>query len=375
MASLKDVAAAAGVSVSTVSRALGQSSHPVSPELRERIQRVATQIGYQVNPLGRALISLRLPLVGAIVHDIRNSYQCEILRGVEDAANAAGYFVVVCNTDCDKARELAYINLLVSYRATGIVFIPSGVEDPQHNDAVTSLLQKLAVNGGHAVATAPTRLLIPRIAPDDRGGAREVAAHLLSLAQGPVVILGGQEDKCATTEQFAGFADAFSARGLKLDDQLILWANGRRDTAQELIELELQRGTAIRGVLATNDEMAAGALLAMEDRGIRVPDEVLIAGFGDMSSSRIVRPQLTTVRVPTNEIGRLGAQMIFDAAERRQMPLASRVLPGRLVVRASTVGQQAQPLGAWGRDASCGCFPRPTRVESARKLPAEARFS
>ncbi len=346
MASLKDVAAAAGVSVSTVSRALGQSSHPVSPELRERIQHVASQLGYQPNPLGRALISLRLPLIGAIVHDIRNSYQCEIVRGVEDAANAAGYFVVVCNTDRDNARELAYIDLLVSYRATGIVFIASGVEDPEHNAALTLRLQEFTANGGHAVSTAPTRLLIPRVAPDNRAAAREAASHVLSLAEGPVLIIGHQDDKCATTERLAGFADAFSAHGLNFQDQVILWADDRLNTAQQLVELEIQRGTVFRAVLGSNDEMALGALLAMEARGIRVPDDVLIAGFGDMSASRLIRPQLTTVRVPTNTLGRFGAQMIIDAAEKRQMPPVNRVLPSQVIVRTSTVGTRAHNVEA-----------------------------
>lgn len=336
MASLKDVASAAGVSISTVSRALGQSSHPVSPELRERVQRVARQVGYQPNPLGRALISMRLPLIGAIVHDIRDSYQCEILRGVEDSAVAAGYFVVVCNTDRDRARELAYVGLLVSYRATGIVFIPSGVDDPAHNAAVTAQLQRLAANGGHAVATAPTPLLIPRIAPDNRGGAREVAAHLLARAHGPVLVLGGERDKCATTERLAGFADAFSSRGLEIDERLMLWGDDRRDRAGEVVEMELRKGTDFRAVLATNDEMAVGALLAMESTGIKVPQQVLVAGFGDMTASRLVRPQITTAEVPTTEIGRLAAQLIVDASERRTMPEASRVVPARLLARAST---------------------------------------
>ncbi len=341
MASLRDVATVAGVSISTVSRALGHSSHPVSPELRERIRRIAEAVGYQVNPLGRALITRRLGIIGALVYDFRDSYYGEVIRGIEDACNSAGYFAVICNTDRNRDRELGYLRLLAAHRAAGVVFVSSGVEDPDYNAALSSCLQVLAENGGQAVAAAPTRLLIPRVVSDFRTGARQIASHVLAGCRGPVLILAGPRAECSVSERLSGYRDAFAAAGRDMDAEPFAWGGHSFRPAQEAVSEALRNGVQFGAVLATNDEMAAGALAALEAGGVRVPDEVIVAGFGDMRIASLLRPQLTTVRVPAYDLGLLGAQTVIDAVDRKVMPPAHRVLPTELMVRASTGGSSS----------------------------------
>lgn len=344
--SLRDIAAAAGVSTSTVSRALGDSSHPVSARLRERIRRIADEMGYKPNPLARALLAQRLRIIGAMVRDARDSYLAEVVHGMEDVARSAGYMVVICNTLRDMDRELSYVDLLVAHRAAGIVFVSSGVEDAAHNAELTLRLEALRRNGGFAVAAASTRLPIPRVVPDNQEGGRMAAAHLLSLRRRPVLVLGGFEGHCTSTDRLSGYADAFSAAGLSLADEPMVRAGDQWDTAREAVSRELARGTPFRAVLATNDEAAIGALAALKSAGVRVPEDVAVVGFGDMRVTHLVQPKLTTVRVPTYELGRVAVQTVVDALEAGIEPAPIRVLPVELVVRGSTVAESRPTLDA-----------------------------
>ena len=301
--------------------------------------RVATTYGYRPNPLGRALSTRRLQIIGVIVHDIRDSYFGDIIRGIEDATNSAGYLVVTCNSDRDRDRELAYLELLVAHRVSGVLFVSSGVDDPQHNAALSAQLQLLATNGGHAVAVASTRLLIPQVVPDNRGGARQIATHILSLGATPMLVLAGPPDLCTSEERLAGVADAFAAAGGEWDSRLVAYANFRQADARDAVTAALKNGTQFRAVLALSDMMAIGALEALESAGVHVPQDVVVSGFGNIPQTTLTRPRLTTVHVPTRELGQFGGEAILQAARTNgPLSLTPKVLATEIVVRDSTGG-------------------------------------
>jgi LacI family transcriptional regulator len=273
-----------------------------------------------------------------LVHDIRDPYFSECARGVTDAAEAAGYLTMICNSDRDPATELRYLDLLQSHRVAGVLFAGGGFEDPAYRKRVRHQIEAMRDYGGYAITLGPRAERMPGEIPDNRDGARQATAHLLELGHERIGFVAGPPKLRTSTERLAGHRDALEAAGLALDPSLVAPGHFSEEGGAEATRLLLERDPRVSAIFAANDAMALGALQAITARGLRVPDEVSLVGFDDVSYVRWLDPPLTTVRVPMRELGRRAVTRLLTFLRDEDGIQARRVNvhPLELVVRQST---------------------------------------
>jgi DNA-binding LacI/PurR family transcriptional regulator len=326
--SIRDVAAQAGVSVATVSRVLSTpSDYPVRPETRQDVLRAAARIGYRPNDLARALIQGRTGTVGVLIPDISNPYYAEVMRGVEDVIYAGGRRVVLCNTNRDVEKASTYIDTLLKARVDGVVIVGGG------STRLASFLRPLAVYGTRVVVIGRHNLPFPSIEVDNMEAARRATEYLLGLGHTAVGCITGPADSYTVQDRLAGYKAALKAQGLSVRRRLIVEADfeeaGGYAAARQLLAIR-DRPTA---VLAANDRSAMGVLAALADAGVAVPGEMSVMGFDDIPLASFVRPALTTVSVPSSQLGREAALLL--ELDEKAPAVESRELATQLVTRDS----------------------------------------
>lgn len=330
MTSLNEVSRAAGVSVSTASRVLNGSHHPVSPQLRERVLAAAEQVGYAPNALARGLVSRSSRLIGVIVSDITNPYFAAIARGADDVASRAGYVTMLSNADRRTGAEITRLAAMREYHAAGVIFAGSGyLDDPQH-EALAKAVRQAQENGMHAVTLTHRPIGCPTITVDNQAAAYDLTDYLISLGHRRIAFIDGPAGLTASEHRrsgyLAGMSDADLADQADHHEGGFDFESGHTATTRLLAGRDLPDA-----IIAANDEAAVGALDALRGAGIAVPEQVSVAGIDDLPVARFAG--LTTVRLPLYELGAMAAKQIIDhTVDARQ----ATILPHRLVPRATT---------------------------------------
>jgi LacI family transcriptional regulator len=340
-ASLSEVAKAGGVSLATASRVLNpHNTHPVSDEVRARVLRAAEQLNFSVNGLARGLKAKRTQTVAAIVHDFCDPFFNAVARGVTDAAEAAGYLTVLCNSGRDPDKELRYVQLAAEQRVAGVLFAGGGFASRSYRDAMRREIATLRGYGAHAIALEPRGARMPAELPDNRGGARAGTAHLLELGHRRIAFIDGPPHVVTSRDRLRGHRDALEAAGLELDMRLVEPGGFTEEGGRRALAKLLDGGPPFTAVFASNDAMAIGCLAELRTRGFSIPGDMSLVGFDDIPSVRWFEPALTTVRVPMEEIGAAGVARLLallDAGDDRPHPgRMTNVHPCELIVRAST---------------------------------------
>ncbi|WP_028922600.1 LacI family DNA-binding transcriptional regulator [Pseudonocardia acaciae] len=324
--SIRDVAAAAGVSVATVSRVLSPASADivVREETRDRVVRAINELGYRPNDLARALLQQRTSTIGLVLPDISNPYYPPLVRGVEDAASQLGYRVVLCNTDRDPAKTAAYLDTLVKARVDGVIVAGGNLSElPGHPRVFETYRTKLVMVGRHGLAH-------PSVRVDNTAATEDATAHLIGLGHRGIAFLGGPEGSSTAQDRLLGHRRAMAAAALPTAERVAGFdEHGGYDAARSLLT-----GTPPTALLCANDRMAFGAYAALADAGLAVPADVSVVGFDDVPMASYVRPTLTTVAVPTYELGRAAMRLLQDALD-GSAATEPVLLPTRLVHRAS----------------------------------------
>ncbi|EEG07369.1 LacI family DNA-binding transcriptional regulator [Pseudogulbenkiania ferrooxidans] len=322
-AKIKDVAAAAGVSVATVSRALG--SGPVSAALRQRVEEAAKQLGYRPNLSARRLRSQHTQTVGLIVSDIRNPFFTAVSRAVEDAAYQAGMRVILCNTDENPDKEAMYLRLMEEERVSGVIFSPTRDTArrlrPDAYDFPVVMIDR-AGPAGQADA----------VVLDNRLAARQLVEHL--VAQGYRHI-GGLFGNTSSTgaERHAGFEAALAAHGLAGEGRFIA---PTAEAAEAVVTQWLAEEQRPDALIASNGLLLLGALRALQRAGLSSPHDLALAGFDNEVWTGLVGNGLTVIEQPVYEIGRTAMEMLLSRLDDPGLSIRSVVLAGRLLVRGST---------------------------------------
>lgn len=350
---LADVAARAGVSSATVSRVLN-GNYPVAGSTRERVQRAVEELDYVVNGQARALAAATSDLVGVLVNDVADPFfgviasalQGEI--GAGGAGPGGGKLAVVCNTGGSPEAELTYLTLLERQRAAGVVLTGGAVEDDTHNAAVTARLARLTSSGTRVVLCGRPPLTLPdgtaqvtTVAFDNRGGARRLTEHLLSLGHRRIGCVTGPVERSTTRHRLEGHRAALDAHGMGPgtpdgEAALRLTVHGGYDRASgydATLEL-LRRDPGVTAVVAANDTVALGVCAALRDQGLSIPGDVSVAGFDDLPFSVDASPALTTVRIPLQEAGARAGRLVMG--RQAAPPGGVATIATELMVRAST---------------------------------------
>jgi len=334
MATIYDIAKHVGVSAGTVSRALSRPDK-VLPETRQRIEQAAAKLGYVPNTVARTLKTQRSGKILVTVPDIANPFFAQILQGAEDAAQAAGYAVLLGDTQHQAEREEHYAQMLRRNEADGLIVL--GHRLPPTARAIVQQQGKTApvVNGCEFEPT----MGIPSVHIDNTAAARVAMEHLYGLGHERIAVVGGPPDNPLHQQRMEGVRAAARARGRL--GQLIIVPGDFSLASGHAAALALLAGSPTpTAIFCFSDQMALGALAACRDRDLRVPDEVSIVGFDDLASSRFLTPPLTTVMQPMQEIGARAVKLLLAIIEGVEVPL-QQTLDFSLMVRGST----AAPAG------------------------------
>jgi LacI family transcriptional regulator len=325
----RDVARLAGVSSSTVSHVLNGTRF-VSDDVRRRVLGAVQNLGYEPNGVARSLKVNRSMTIGLIISDIGNPFFTAIVRGVEDAAQANGYVLVLCNSNEDHVREAMHLRALRAKRLDGLILAPAGEAHDYLRDTVRAHFPLVFLNRDVAGIDAPAVLL------DNETAAFEATNHLLSLGHRRIGMIGGRPLASTSSERARGYGRALREAGVPADERLLVSGGSEVEggcaAALALRALE-PRPTAI---FAGNNQMTIGALGAIQARGLRVPEDLALLGFDDFAWADVFRPRLSTVAQPTYELGSTSANVLFKimADPTAEVPRRT-LLPGRLVIRDS----------------------------------------
>jgi LacI family transcriptional regulator len=339
-ASLTEVARVGGVSLATASRVLNpDNTHPVSDDVRARVIAAAERLNFSVNGLARGLKVRRTNTVAAIVHDFCDPYFNAVARGITEAAEAAGYLTVLCNSGRDPDKELRYLQLAREQRVAGVLFAGGGLSSRSYREAMRGQIATLRSYGAHAIALEPRGARMPAEIPDNAGGARQATEHLLALGHRRIAFIDGPVEVLTSRDRLRGYREALEAAGLPFDEQLVASGGFSENGARAALARLLERAS-FTAVFASNDAMAIGCMVELRSRGVDIPGEMSLVGYDDIPTVRWFDPPLTTVRVPMEGIGAAGvARLLALLATDDASPAAGRltnVHPCELIVRAST---------------------------------------
>lgn len=331
---LSDVARAAEVSLATASRALNGTTR-VRSDLRERVLAAARELAYTPNAHAQALAGGTHHTVGVVCHDVSDPYFASIARGVMRVAGDKDLLVMLASTFRDPQKEIAYVSMLRAQRASAILLVGSGFEDRGWSRALSEELEPYRRGGGRvAVVSRHRNLRADSVQPDNKGGAAKLARTLLDLGHRRFTVLAGPRRLTTVVDRIAGFRQALAEAGVELSEDDIVESTFTRDGGYTAMRQALDGGLDSTCVFAVTDVMAIGALTALRDEGVSVPDDVSLAGFDDIPVVRDLTPSLTTVALPLEQLG----ERAMELALRSDRGTRSRVVrvQADVVVRDST---------------------------------------
>ncbi|WP_111766486.1 LacI family DNA-binding transcriptional regulator [Nakamurella deserti] len=332
-ATLADVATLAGVSLATASRALSPTKgSAVGPELRARVRAAAAELSYAPNAHAQAMRSPTASSAGLIVHDIADPVAAAIASGVLAAAADQNLIVTIGASGGDAEAEVRLVETLRRQRARGIILAGSRFADSSAQRWLADEVSAIRAGGGRVVTIGQHTPGTHAVVVDDRAGADGLARALWARGYRRFAVLAGPEFLITSEDRVGGFRDAVTALGGELPEEQVLASQMSRDGGYTSLRDLLDHGVEVDCVFAVDDSMAMGAVAALRDSGLRVPDDVAVAGFGDIAALRDVVPGLTTVRLPLAQMGRTALQLAFDSRDEAQL----RHVTGTVVLRDST---------------------------------------
>jgi DNA-binding LacI/PurR family transcriptional regulator len=330
-ATIQDVAEQAGVSRQTVSRAINNKGE-IGAATRARVLAIARELGYRPSSIARGLKTRRTLTLGLVVPDIANPFFAEVVRGASERAYAADYSVLLCNTDEDPDREWAILRMLESHRVDGLVLVSSRLSDEMLAEAVRQWRPLVIVN---RLPPAP-RAGVGYVVVNDAEAARGATAFLVARGHRQIGLLGGAPTSRSGLERRRGYAEALAAAGLGAAERWMAPCAPNVEGGREAALSLLRREPGLTALLAYNDLVAVGALQACRALGLNVPRDCAIVGWDDIVFADYVSPPLTTVRMPTHEIGeRAMALLLGLIADTDAAPEVVR-LDATLIEREST---------------------------------------
>ncbi|MHC5784545.1 LacI family DNA-binding transcriptional regulator [Pseudomonas idahonensis] len=328
MATIKDVAALAGISYTTVSHVLNKT-RPVSEEVRVKVEAAIKRLDYVPSAVARSLKAKTTATIGLLVPNSLNPYFAELARGIEDYCERNGYCVILCNSDDNPDKQRNYLRVLLEKRIDGLIVASAGGDSGLAQGLAGVRTPMVIVDRGLEGVDAD----LVRI--DHHYGAYLATRHLLELGHRDIACIGGPANTSVAQMRLAGFRQALQEAGVEVPAGRILESDfsstgGYRAAAQLL---ESRPPSAI---FAANDMMGIGVLRAAAERNIRVPSELSVIGFDDILMSRYVYPALTTVGQSILQLGETAAELLLRRIAARELPVDQRIVTPNIVLREST---------------------------------------
>ncbi len=335
-ATIRDVAKLSGVSVGTVSNVINGIS-TVKDEIRIRVIKAINELKFRPNQAARSLASGRTRTLAFILPDICNPFYPEMVRGAMESASQAAYDLFLANIDNDPLKEIEYIESFVDRGVDGLIIATSDLSSLQ-----AGRIKDLDI---HVVIVDRELQGLDRdlVIVDNTNCAYMATSHLLDLGHRRIGVILGPEQTMTARKRLDGAKAALSERGL-FDEELVRFGSYSFESGFETMREMLEGAEPPGGVFCANDLLAIGAIKAVQEYGLKVPEDISIIGIDDIMLSRLISPSLTTVRQPTFDLGATAARMVVERIKGVEKGIHRKViLPGRLIVRNSTCRPAASP--------------------------------
>jgi DNA-binding LacI/PurR family transcriptional regulator len=326
--SIKDIARMAGVTHSTVSRAL-RNSPLVNQDTVARIQRIAREAGYRTSAAARSLVTRRSDTVGVVVTNIADPFVAGVVSGIEETAGQHGLSVFLANSNAEPEREVRVARKFEEQRVDGIIVTSSRVGARYVPLLAHMQVPIVLLNNQHPGQYAHSVMIA------NREASREVTRHLISLGHRRIAYLGDRHGYQSDTERFAGYRDALREARIRFQPSLVVHGDGKPEGAETAAAGLFALPEPPTAIFCYNDMSALGALRRIRALGLRVPEDISIAGFDDLFFSQFLNPPLTTVRQPLRHLGNLAMDTLLKIFAGEPSEIDIKV-PGELIVREST---------------------------------------
>jgi LacI family transcriptional regulator len=327
-ASIKDVAKEAGVSIATVSRVLNDVD-VVNEETKKKVQDAIKKLGYRPNIVARSLKTQRTKTIGILIPDISSQLYPEIVRGTEDVANIYDYNIILCNSDSDLEKEKEYLRVLKEKMVDGLLYMSSSLE-PEIVELIKELEMPTVL-----IETTDKEKTFPSISIDNREAAYDAVTYLLNKGNKKIAYIGIHKDAVnANAARYFGYEDALKEQGIEIDEKLLHFGEIKAKEGYEGINEILSR-TEVDAIFCTTDELAMGAINALRDKGIKVPEEVDVIGFENIYTAALFYPRLTTVSQPMYDMGSVGMRMLIKIVNKKELEEKNYILPYEIIERDS----------------------------------------
>ena len=329
-ASIRDVAEKAGVSPSTVSKALNNAPH-VTPETRRRVLEAAAALSYRPNSIARSLKTKRTRTVGLVTDDLGDAFTMPMMRGVEIAASEAGVSVFLCNSYGERDGEQAHLEALLDKQVDAIILM-SGYRVRERGAPARALTGLPVVY----LYQYTNEVQVPSIVPDDTGGGVLAVEHLLELRHREIVMINGPQHFQAARDRAVGFRSALQRAGIDWHDELVSGGDWSMVTGYQAARRFLERPVPPTAIFCASDVIALGAIAAAYERQMRVPEDLSIVGFDDRLLASQAQPPLTTIALPLFEMGRVAGSIAVGSTPPGGQVVGLRTVPCSLVRRSTT---------------------------------------
>ncbi|MBV8968537.1 MAG: LacI family DNA-binding transcriptional regulator [Verrucomicrobia bacterium] len=333
MATIKDVAALAGVSYTTVSHVINKT-RPVSKAAREEVEAAIRRLNYVPSAIARSLRHRSTATIGLLISNNTNPFFSELAHGIEDGCYQNGYSVILCNSDDDPAREQTYLQVLLQRRIDGLVVGSIGGQQTLARTLRRLLLPLVIVD------RAVPGLRADLVQVDNELGGYLATRHLIELGHKGIGCVTGPTTAISSTDRLQGYQRALKESAISILPERIIASDFTSEGGYKAGALLLQNAD-VSAVMACNDLMGIGVLRCAAEKGIRVPEEFSVIGFDGIDLGRYVHPALTTIGQSIRELGRIAATTLIGRIGREgQGPFRRIVLPPEVVLRESTAALQ-----------------------------------
>lgn len=329
---IKQIAKLADVSIATVSKIVNHKDERISEQTRQRVLKIIDEQGYIPNRVASSMVTKSTKSLGLVVPDIANPFFPEMARGAEDAANQEGYALILCNSDNNTDKEVKYIEMLQEKMVDGIILNVSSVLSAHEEELLRVGIPIVTVDrkikGIHDEAF---------VSVNNEEGAYKAVDYMIDRGYKKIVHISGPMNAANTPERYSGYLKAHKARGIELPEVHIMSGEYSTQCGYEAIKELVSNNDEFDSVFCGNDMIAFGAIRALHELGIDVPKDIGVVGFDDIYISRLVTPELTTIRQPVYQLGYKAAELLIKRIQKEEINRHEYILDTELIIRKSTI--------------------------------------
>ncbi len=330
---INDVAERAGVSITTVSRVINDSPHPVNEITRLKVLEASQALGYAPSALAKAMVTQRSLIVGVIVGDTMDPFFAAIVRGVEDAARELGYLVIVANSDRKPGLEHRYIKTINEYQADGIIFAGGGLKDSEYLENVTKTLEQYRKREAPVITLGNHLFPSYSVRVDNEKIIYDAADYLIKLGHRKIGYIDGPANITTSELRYVGYAKAMAEIG---ENEVVFQGDYMYEGGLQAADTFAAHKKPVTAILASNDRMAIGCIKGLKSHGFQIPEDISVITVGGIVTTKFVSPPLTSIYLPLHKLGSEAMRKLIQIRSGKEKLLGKTIIEHQLIVREST---------------------------------------